>query len=224
MVIALLIVSLAGCVRSIPTQESLAPGTTVPGTAEPGAPGSTQGPLDEIYQFATQTAIAAQGGVIPTAPVAAETPGAPTTETAPKPTAPSDVQPTQPVAPTDAPVLVVPTATPGIPTSYTLQKGEFPYCIARRFNVDPGELLRMNNLTGGSVFFSGMVLTIPQTGRPFPGSRSLVAHPTTFTVGASDTIYSVACVFGDVSPEAIAFANNLTPPYKLSAGQILNIP
>ena len=132
--------------------------------------------MDEIYQFATQTAIAEQGGVIPTAPAANTTPGAPTTEAMPQPTAPTDAQPTQPAAPTQAPI-VVPTATPGRPGSYTLQKGEFPYCIARRFNVDPGELLRINNLSGGSVFVAGMVLTIPQTGNPFPGSRALLRAP-----------------------------------------------
>ena len=28
------------------------------------------------------------------------------------------------------------TPTPGRPATYVIQDGEFPYCIARRFNVD----------------------------------------------------------------------------------------
>jgi LysM repeat protein len=121
--------------------------------------------------------------------------------------------------------LVAPTATPGLPTSYTLKKGEFPYCIARRFNVNPSELLRINNLTSTSVYTTGMVLKIPQTGNPFPGNRSLRPHPTTYTVKAGDTVYSIACLFGDVDPEAIAYVNGITSPNKqLSAGTTIDIP
>jgi LysM repeat protein len=128
-------------------------------------------------------------------------------------------------SPTQAAAIVAPTATPGIPTSYTLKKGEFPYCIARRYNVNPSELLRINNLTSTSVLRAGMTLQIPQTGNPFPGNRSLRAHPTTYIVASGDTIYSIACLFGDVDPEAIAYVNNITSPNKqLTPGQTINIP
>ncbi len=43
--------------------------------------------------------------------------------------------------PGTTPAVIVPTPTPGHPATYTLQSGEFPWCIARRFNVDPNELL-----------------------------------------------------------------------------------
>ena len=55
-------------------------------------------------------------------------------------------------------------------------------------------------------------MRIPQNGSGFPGDRTLRAHPTTYTVQSGDTIYSIACLFGDVDPEAIAFVNNLTKP------------
>ena len=44
------------------------------------------------------------------------------------------------------PPIVAPTATPGLPASYTIQKGEFPFCIARRFNVNPNEMLQITGL------------------------------------------------------------------------------
>ena len=57
-----------------------------------------------------------------------------------------------------------------INTTYTLQAGEYPYCIARRFNVNPAELLNLNGLTSSSHVTPGRVLQIPQTGHPFPGT------------------------------------------------------
>ena len=59
----------------------------------------------------------------------------------------------------------------------------------------------------------------------FPGTRALRNHPATYTVAASDeTVYSIACLFGDVDPSAIAQANNISPGAALSAGQQLSIP
>lgn len=129
--------------------------------------------------------------------------------------------------PTEALPTIPPVAfTPGsIPTTYTLQMGEFPYCIARRFNVNPDELLQLNGLSSGMIYQPGLQLRIPQSGNPFPGERALKPHPTTYTVTKADmTIYAVACEFGDVFPEAIAAANNLSLSAKLTLGQVLDIP
>jgi LysM repeat protein len=104
-----------------------------------------------------------------------------------------------------------------------LQKGEFPYCIARRFDVNPEELLRVNGLTRGDIYYPNLTLTIPQTGS-FPPPRALRTHPTTYTVVAGDTVYGVACHFGDVDPSAIAQANNISVSSALTAGQQLSIP
>jgi LysM repeat protein len=43
-------------------------------------------------------------------------------------------------------------------------------------------------------------------------------------VTTGETIYSIACFYGDVSPEAIIAVNQLEEPYDLSPGQALNIP
>jgi len=123
----------------------------------------------------------------------------------------------------DSPNLPVP-PPPDTPSTYKLQSGEFVYCIARRFDVNPNQLLKMNGLTYSSVVYRGMRLSIPQGGGPFPGNPSLKDHPTWHTVKKGDTINSIACEYGNVYPYAIAYANNLNEPYKLSPGQELYIP
>jgi hypothetical protein len=136
-----------------------------------------------------------------------------------------DAEPTeQEPAPAVEPQPLVETVRPA---TYTLQRGEFPYCIARRFNVAPSELMALNGLTAAQsrALQPGLVLQIPQTGNPFPGTRALQPHPTTYTVQSStETIYAVACKFGDVDPVNIANQNGLVAPYTLTFGQVLNIP
>ncbi len=120
----------------------------------------------------------------------------------------------------------LPTSAPvgSRPATYTLQSGEFVFCIARRFDVDPDQLLALNGLSDGQTVYPGLVLKIPQSGS-FPGSRALRNHPTTYTVSSSsETLSGIACLYGDVDPAAIAQANNLSPSTTLTAGQQLNIP
>ena len=110
------------------------------------------------------------------------------------------------------------------PSSYTLQRGEFPYCIARRFDVNPDELLSLNGLTEGNIYYPNLTLRIPQSGS-FPGTRALRNHPATYSVPSStDSVYGIACLFGDVDPAAIAQANNISVGAALTAGQQLSIP
>jgi LysM repeat protein len=120
----------------------------------------------------------------------------------------------------------LPTSAPvgSRPATYTLQRGEFPYCIARRFDVDPDALLSLNGLSSGNIYYPNLTLKIPQSGN-FPGTRALRNHPATYTVpAATDTIYGIACLFGDVDPAAIAQANNIAVGAALTAGQQLSIP
>lgn len=113
------------------------------------------------------------------------------------------------------------------PQTYTLQKDEFPYCIARRFDVNISDLMALNGLSGGQSYYVGMVLKIPQDSQwdeSAHGDRSLRTHPVIYTVQTGDSIYNIACKFGDVSPEQIAVKNGLEEPYSLSPGMELNIP
>lgn len=117
-------------------------------------------------------------------------------------------------------VIVIPTLTR--PAEYTVHEDEYLYCLARRFDLNPQDLLALNPV--GDSISPGTVLKIPQTGSWSAGERALKAHPTTYTVVSGDTIYSIACDFGDLSPEAIIAANKLEEPYTLTAGQTLQIP
>lgn len=144
-----------------------------------------------------------------------------------------------PAAPTETPVPVAPaadpeTATPEptkvvvavdltVPDKYTLQKGEFPWCLARRFNVDVTTLMNANGLSG-SYYEPGQVLTIPKDAKAYQGERTLRAHPTTYTVKTGDSFYSIACYFGDVWPEQIAAQNAMSLGDKLTSGTELDIP
>ena len=223
----LILVSLAACVRPASTPPEGSAGTTT--TAEFPVPGTADDVMSQLESLATQTAIATMGGAPqgqPTAASAEVTP-LPPTAGAGEVTQPS-AQPVSPAAsaspePTQ-PQVVVPTATPGLPATWTLQTGEFPYCIARRYNVNPYEMLELSGLSAGITYTAGTVLKIPKTGNPFPGPRSLRKHPDTYTVVAGDTVYSIACIYGSADPNAIIYANNLQSPFNLKAGQQLNIP
>ncbi len=187
--------------------------STSDGFPVPGEGDKTSGTID-ISAIATQTAQALPPGVVDTALPTTN----PTVGESPQPTS---IPPT-PESPT-APIVYV-TATPGgPPATYTLQEGEYPFCIARRFNVNAGELLSLNGLTANSYFYAGLELQIPQTGNPFDGERALKEHPTTYKIQAGDTLNSIACSFGDVSPDMIALQNNLTSP-DLPVGEVLIIP
>jgi LysM repeat protein len=202
------------------------PGTEAsPTLADSGfpRPEDVTNPFEGLEIAATQTAMAAEGQpggqpgggeAVPT-----DTPGV-------EQTAPTEPEPTQAPAPTNPPQQEsnVPTPTPGVPQSYTIKAGEFPYCIARRYNVNPNELLSINGLSRYSTVLVGTTLRMPQTGNPFPGQRALVSHPDTYRVSAGDTIYKIACAYGDVDPVYMAEYNGLKSPYNLESGQTLQIP
>ena len=70
----------------------------------------------------------------------------------------------------------------------------------------------------------GATLTIPTDALQFGDARSLRDHPTTYTTTGIDTWQSIACLFGDVWPEAIAATNGYTLEDPVPAGQGLHIP
>ena len=195
---------------------------------------SVENPMAMIEEFAKQTAaaqtIAAGGGITLTpSTLQAGITGTLITAQAGGSITPTTGTPTNATSvPTTVTILSGPTSTPmppGVrPASYTLQAGEFPYCIARRFNVNPDDLLSINGLSSGNLFMPGITLKIPQSGA-FPGDRALASHPTNYTVASSDeTVFSVACRYGDVDPAALAATNGISVSADLSIGQSLKIP
>ncbi len=122
---------------------------------------------------------------------------------------------------TDTPPLV----TIGLPKVYQLSAGESLYCIARRFDLDIGELLSLNHLLTESQPQPGTIIQLPQTGHPWSsGERMLLPRPGSYTVSVGDTLGGIACAYGDLTPEQIIEANQLTVNTSLAAGQILIIP
>jgi LysM repeat protein len=221
------IVLLASCQRSASQNPAASTATTSGGLVALPTNG-----LSALQMIQTQTALAqpqSSSGETPSGSnlIATSTPfGTPPSFTLVPPTgaAPTENVYSTPI-PGTTPIVIVPTATPGIPLTYTLMQGEFPYCIARRFNVNQQELLSLNNITSGQILMPGLVLQIPQTGDPFVGDRTFHPHPTVYTVTSTDdNIYKVACYFGDVDPTSIIAANSLTAPYTLFINQVLNIP
>jgi len=188
-------------------------------TPIPSQPGNMQ----DVENITTQTALAS---------ILTQTPGGNVTAAVGATMTSTPIIALNPTATATQAVAVVPTSTSvpsgSRPNTYTLKPGEFPYCIARRYNVDPAELLRLSGLSSAQAnsLSTGTVLTIPQSGT-FPGDRSWHDHPATFTVGVTyntNTVYGVACYYGDIEPSTIASNNNISVDATLTAGQTLNIP
>jgi LysM repeat protein len=204
---------IGACTRSA---SSAPTGTPAGGTASPLT--GQQATMEAVRSaLLTQTAAAVQGGGAATntpapggAAISTATPsvGTPAGTSAAQPTATGTLPP--------IPALVV-------PASYTIHEGEFPYCLARRFNRSPDDLLAINGLTNSSIVSPGESLSIPTSGT-FPGPRALLSHPATYTVFGGETIYSVGCYYGDVDPMGIAAANSLSSPYTLTPGTTIRIP
>ena len=193
--------------------------------------------MSDVEIFGTGTALALTGSPVPGAATNTNTPIGLTPQAATNTPTPAVNPPTNPsLTPTATlavsnPTTSGPTATlipsGSRPGTYTLLNGEYPYCIARRFNVDPDELLAASGLTSAQAnnLSTGTVLTIPQTGNPFPGSRMWHNHPDTYTVDfSSETINSIACYYGDIDPGLIAQTNGISVNASLTVGQRLTIP
>ena len=217
--IMVMVISLSACQRSA---TSGAVGTpTAASTSQEVVPTSSD-PMEMLRRFATQTAQALSGTVQPSGLTATPYAGTPLATV-------GNGTPMVISTPVFATTTHVPnTAVPPVstkPESYILQEGEWPLCIARRFNVDQSELLSINRLSSGGTFYAGLVLKIPQSGNPFVGARSTLPRPASYTVASGDTIYGIACKYGDTDPILnIAAANNLVAPYSIKTGTVLSIP
>jgi hypothetical protein len=183
----------------------------------------TQDPIESIFStVATQTALAASGASTGDDAVNDSSTGG--SDDGPVPSNTPTTIPTNTPQPT-ATHTPAPTSEPGTaPISYTLHEGEWPYCLARRFDVDPDVLIASNGFSDASELSVGTVLTIPTDSGAFGGQRSLRSHPTSYTASGIDTFYSIACEFGDLYPASIAEANGKDVGYTPVAGELLQIP
>ncbi len=205
---------------------------STPSAAQLTPSGEAQFPTVGVGAFGTQTAIALtpvsttpQVNITTTTPAPGTQPQEGATQTPPAQgggqTQPQAAQPTATVG-----AAAINTPVVNRPTTYTLQKGEWPICIARRFNLDIPSFFAANGLNMSSKPGAGASLNIPATGtwNSVYGARALKQHPDNHTVVAGESLYSIACAYGDVTPEAILTVNSLASASDIKAGMQLKIP
>lgn len=231
LVVLVMLVVLTACTRNVATSP----------VATPTAGGDVPFPVDNttpaavgMDAFATQTAMAqnpfGEATATPQVVVMTETPAEgqageqPTA--APQDQTAATQDPNAAAAPTTAATTPLPLPTVARPATYTLQNGEWPLCIARRYGLDIPSFFQLNGLSMASKPGVGTVLKIPTTGtwNDNYGSRTLAKHPVTYTVLAGENINGIACKYGDVTPEQILANNGLTKPTDIKTGMSLKIP
>ena len=178
--------------------------------------------LSEIARQATETAIAKtpKAGETQVPEATEESMADPTATVSEAVEATSTPEPTADAGETEEPVVY----EYAVPSSYTLKEGEFIYCIARRFNIHPEDLEVYNGYEEGTFLYPGDTLQIPPDSRSWVGDRALQFHPDDYTVVFGDTVHSIACLYGDVDPRAIAAANDIDLDQELTPGTVLQIP
>lgn len=110
----------------------------------------------------------------------------------------------------------IPISTPALETTYVVQRGDNLYRIGRAFNISWTQIAEANGLVNPNHVYVGQVLKIPVSA---PGPT----RPFTHVVSPGETLFHISLRYG-VSWQAIAQANNLTPPYVIYVGQPLVIP
>ncbi len=138
---------------------------------------------------------------------------------------PSASAPTTGQTPSAAQPTGTPAPSTGLPATYTVQRGDWLYAIARRFGISVSALQAANPGININVLVPGTVLRIPGGGAiPVPVTTPASAtNPTSYTVRAGDTLFSIAVRFGTTT-YALQIANNLTNPNFVYPGQVLVIP
>jgi LysM repeat protein len=119
----------------------------------------------------------------------------------------------------------LPTATPGgstpttSATSYTVQKGEWLYSIARKLNLSVQAIQGANPGVNLNLLLPGQVINLPGGGT----ASTSTATGKTHVVKAGETLYSIAVQYG-TTPYAIQLKNRLANPNFIYPGQTLTLP
>ncbi|MFJ5957883.1 LysM peptidoglycan-binding domain-containing protein [Paenarthrobacter sp. NPDC092416] len=90
---------------------------------------------------------------------------------------------------------------PAAPTTYTIVRGDTVSAIARRFNLDTAEVLKLNNLTPTTLIYPGQTLKLSGAAAPAaPAPQSTPAPASSdalvYTVKSGDTLGAIAARHG----------------------------
>ncbi|MBI3741195.1 MAG: LysM peptidoglycan-binding domain-containing protein [Chloroflexi bacterium] len=122
---------------------------------------------------------------------------------------------------TSTPSAIGATPVPSLPTTYTVQRGDWLYAIARKFNLSVAALQNANPGVNINVLYPGQTINIPSAATASTPNAS--TKPNSYTIRAGDTLYSIAVRFS-TTPYALQIANHLTNQNFIYPGQELIIP
>jgi len=117
------------------------------------------------------------------------------------------------------------------PTVHVVRRGESIWTIARRNNIDPRALMRMNNMRPGDTLPAGKRLVVSSKGSAAPASgrstqpakkSSSTSRTVQHTVRNGDTLYRIAKLY-QVTVAQISSWNGIAATMTLRPGQKLNI-
>jgi LysM repeat protein len=126
----------------------------------------------------------------------------------------------------------------GQPSTYKVAAGDSLTSVAQRFGVTQEAILALNGLTDPNSLTTGQTLKIPGQGQQATsgsasgtssgsgtstGGTTTTDGATSYTVKAGDSLSKIAVRFG-VTSKALAAANNISNPDKLTVGKVLVIP
>jgi murein DD-endopeptidase MepM/ murein hydrolase activator NlpD len=115
--------------------------------------------------------------------------------------------------------------SPGLPAEdavHVVEKGETIYSIARSFNIDPGDLMLLNNISDASRLQAGKRLRIPLNPLANPPASPAPAYREQ-RVLRNETLYSIARN-NSTTVQALQEANGFSPSHVLKEGETIRIP
>lgn len=204
---------------TLPTIPALPTVSATPSiTTTTGAPGTYTvqwgdwlNKIAQQFGVTTQAIIAANPGLNPNRIYPGQVLNIPAPGTTPATPAPEST-------PVPGGTTPVPSTPPSAPGTYTVQRGDWFYAIARKFGISVPALLAANPGVNPNFVYPGQVLNIPGGDGPVPGPVG-----NTYTVQQGDTLFSIAFRF-KTTTYALQIANHLANPNFIYPGQMLKIP